>query len=56
MPIYNVEIKETLSRIITVNAEDDSEAITKAKERYHEGIVVLDEDDLVTTEFEIYDE
>lgn len=42
---FNVEIAETLKRIIEVNADSENDAIDKTKQRYYDGKIVLDVDD-----------
>lgn len=48
---YNIEIKETLSHTCQVEANSLREAILKVKHKYHNGDIVLNEDNLVATEF-----
>ena len=48
---YNIEIKETLSHICQIEANSLREAILKVKHKYHNGDIVLNEDNLVATEF-----
>ena len=50
---YKIEIKETLSRIITVEAENENEAIVKARLKYKAEEIVLDNSDYIDTEFDI---
>lgn len=42
---FNVEIVETLRRVIEVNADSENDAIDKTKQRYYDGKIVLDADD-----------
>ena len=51
MDEYEIEIKETSSRTVTIEAHSISEAIRLAKEKYHNGEIILDENDFVDTEF-----
>ncbi|WLP94710.1 DpnD/PcfM family protein [Psychrobacter sp. M13] len=51
---YQVEIIETLSRVVEIVAEDDSSAILKANEKYRNEDIVLYPDDMMDTEFIIY--
>lgn len=51
---YQIEIIETLSRVVEIVAEDDSSAILKAKEKYRNEDIVLYPDDVMDTEFIIY--
>lgn len=56
MNTYNVEIMETLSRVITIEAEDEEQAKAKATEQYNDGEVVLDSNDIVDTTIEVIEE
>ena len=53
---YKVEVKETLSRIIDIEAESESEAIIKAKSKYKKQEIVLDSSDYIDTEINIYND
>ena len=53
---YKVEIKETLSRIIDTEAENEEGAISKAREQYKNQKVILDSSDYIDTEISIYEE
>jgi len=50
---YKVEIHETSSRIITIEAEDEYEAIDKVSEAYSAGEHVLDNSDFQDIEFNL---
>ena len=52
MTTHKIEIKETLSRIIEIEAASAEEAIDKAREMYRAEEIVLDEDDWVGTEID----
>lgn len=54
MEKFKVEIQEFLSRIIEVEAETKDEAISKVCELYRNEEIVLDSDDYVSTEIEIF--
>lgn len=54
MKIFTIEVKETLSRIIEIEANSNEEAILKTKEMYASEEIVLDSDDYVSTEIEEY--
>lgn len=54
METYKIEVKETLSRIIEVEAKSNNEAILKVKEMYQKEEIILSSDDFVTTEIEDY--
>lgn len=49
---YKVVVKETLQRIIEIEAESFEEAKTLVKEQYHNEDVVLDSEDFIIVEFE----
>lgn len=53
---YKVEIKETLSKIIEIEAKNEEEAIRKIREQYEKQEIVLDSSDYVDTEFNVYRE
>lgn len=53
---YKIEIKETLSRIIEIEAESEVEAIRKVKDDYYEEKVVLNSEDCIEREFMLYHE
>lgn len=48
---FEVEIKETLSRTIRLEADSEDEAYKKVKNSYQQEEIVLDNDDYVETEF-----
>lgn len=52
---YQIEIVETMSRIVEVIATDDSSAILQARTMYRNEDVELFYDDLVDTKFNIFD-
>jgi hypothetical protein len=53
MKKYKIEVKETLSRIIEVDASSQEEAYSKVKDLYQAEEIVLDADDFVEAEFEV---
>lgn len=52
---FEIEIKEELSRTITINAESIQEAVKKVKEQYDKEEIILDESDLKAVEIEAID-
>ena len=52
---YEIEIVETMSAIIELVAKDDSSAILLAQERYRNEDIELYYDNLIDTEFSIFD-
>jgi len=53
---YKIEITETLSRIVEIEAENEDLAILKARADYEACEYMLDSDDYVGTDIEIYEE
>jgi len=51
METFKFEVKETLSRIIEVEAKSADEAFSKIQDLYNKEEIVLDADDYVETEF-----
>lgn len=54
MATFKIEVKETLSKIIEIEASSNDEAFMKVKEMYQKEEIVLSSDDFVTTEIEDY--
>ena len=50
---YKINIEEILSRVIEVEAEDEEQAESIAKEMYYGEKVILDSNDLLSVEFYI---
>lgn len=55
MRTFEFEVKELLSRIIEVEAENENEAYLKVKEMYKNEKIVLDSSDYVDTEINKFD-
>jgi len=56
MEEFKVEVKEVLSRIITIHAHDEDEAIDRVQKQYNDGEIVLTADDFQGDEtIEIYE-
>ena len=51
MSTFNIEITETLSRTLSIEASSLEDALQIAKEKYEAEEVVLDSQDYVDTEF-----
>lgn len=51
MKKYKVEVKETLIRVVEVEAEDMWEAEQKVKDMYRYEAIILDSEDYCDTEF-----
>jgi hypothetical protein len=51
MKTFKIEVKETLSRIIEIEANSMDEAFSKIQDLYKKEEIVLDSDDYVETEF-----
>ena len=52
--VFQIEVVETLSNIVKVNAENEQEALLKAQEMYRNEEVVLYSDDFIDTKFNIF--
>ena len=52
--VFQIEIVETLSNIVEVNAENEQEALLKAQDMYRNEEVVLYPDDFIDTKFNIF--
>lgn len=50
MKKYNIEIKEYLVKVITINADSPEKAVLKIKQMYEEEQIILDANDYFTTE------
>lgn len=53
MKKYKVQVTEVLSRIIEVEAEDESDAIEEAHRQYREAEIILDSEDGCGVEIDI---
>ena len=53
MAKYKVEITETLQYQEIIEAENEQEALMKLKEKYRNEELVLNEENYITTEFEV---
>lgn len=53
MKTFEIEIKETLSRVVEIESESIEEATTMAKEKYDNEEIVLDYSDHKTTDIDI---
>lgn len=56
METFRIEIKETLSRIIEIEANSEEEAFSLVRNQYHNEVIVLDADDYIDTEFLILED
>lgn len=52
--VYEIEIKEELSRVEKIEADSLDEAITKAMDLYYEQKVILDAEDMKGVDFRSY--
>lgn len=53
MAKFKVEITETYQKLETVEAQDEGDAIKKLKEKYRNEELILNEENYITTEFEV---
>lgn len=51
---FNVEVVETLSRVVETEAKDYNEAVLKVADKYHNEDIVLDYNDLEKTDYKAY--
>ena len=51
---YKVEIKETLSKIVEIEADNEEGAIKEIRKQYINENIVLNADDYTDTEFKIH--
>lgn len=54
MKKFNVEVVETLSRVVETEAKDYNEAVLKVADKYHNEDIVLDYNDLEKTDYKAY--
>ncbi|WP_227523262.1 MULTISPECIES: DpnD/PcfM family protein [Psychrobacter] len=52
--VFQIEIVETLSNIVEVDARSEQEALSKAQDMYRNEEVVLYPDDFIDTKFNIF--
>ena len=52
--VFQIEIVETLSNIVKVNAENEQEALLKARDMHRNEEVILYSDDCIDTQFNIF--
>ena len=52
--VFQIEIAETLSNIVEVNAENEQEALSKVRDMYRNEEVILYADDFIDTKFNIF--
>ncbi|MCG3810560.1 DpnD/PcfM family protein [Psychrobacter sp. Ps4] len=52
--VFQIEIVETLSNIVEVNAENEQEALSKVRDMYRNEEVILYPDDFIDTRFNIF--
>ena len=55
MSKFNVEITETLQKIITVEAENEQEALWKVEDMWKNGECILDSENFMGADFHIFD-
>lgn len=56
MPKFNVEITETLQTVVTVEAEDEAQALEEVEDRYRDGAYILDADSFMGVDFYVVDD
>ena len=56
MKTYKVVVTETLQRTITINADNEGEALDKVQEMYDNEEIVLDSSDYQDTKIEVVED
>ena len=56
MKTYRVVVTETLQRTITINADNEGEALDKVQEMYDSEEIVLDSSDYQDTKIEVVED
>ena len=56
MKTYRVVVTETLQRTITINADNEGEALDKVQEMYDNEEIVLDSSDYQDTKIEVVED
>jgi len=56
METFKIEVKETLSRLVEINANTIDEAFLIIRKQYQKEIFVLDNNDIVSTDFLIVED
>ncbi len=51
METFKIEVKETISKIIEIEASSKEDAYSKVKEMYNTEKIILDSEDYIDTEF-----
>lgn len=51
--IYQVEITETLQKVVSIEAEDECSAVSAVKQLYRTEDIVLDSSDYIGTDIDI---
>ena len=54
MKTFKVEVKETLTRIVTIQAESETDAVSQVKSQYDDGGIILDSADCLDSEIAIF--
>lgn len=54
MQTFYIEVKETLSQLIEVNARSEDEALLSVKQRYQDEEIILDADSHIATDFSVW--
>ncbi len=56
MPKFSVQITETLQKIVTVEAENEDEALQEVREGWEDGTYILDADNFMEVDFDLWDD
>jgi hypothetical protein len=54
MQTFYIEVKETLSQLVEVTANNEDEALLSVKQRYQDEEIILDADSHIATDFSVW--
>lgn len=54
MPVFKIEITETLQKQVEVEANSEEDAISRIRNQYYQANIVLDESNYIDTQFDLF--
>ncbi len=54
MPLFKIEITETLQKQVEVEAYSEEDAISKIRNQYYQENIVIDESNYINTQFDLF--
>ncbi len=54
MPLFKIEITETLQKQVEVEAYSEEDAISKIRNQYYQANIVIDESNYINTQFDLF--